>query len=90
MVKNEEFYERAQKTRDYYQCISAPLYANIVKKIAGEVFANGDEIPEELIFSYPHVSKYMVEEVLEFLVTDYEKLTQLDNYYVIRKLRLRN
>lgn len=90
MVKNEEFYERAQKVRDYYKSIPAPLYENVVKKIAGEVFANGDEIPDELIFAYHHCSKDIVEDVLERLKMEYEKLTQLDDYYVIRKLRLKD
>lgn len=90
MVKNEEFYERAQKARDYYQSIPAPIYENVVKKIAGEVFSNGDEIPDELIFAYYHCSKDIVEDVLERLRMEYEKLTQLNDYYIIRKLRLKD
>lgn len=33
MVKNEEFYSRAQKARDYYKEKKLYSYSNIVKKL---------------------------------------------------------
>lgn len=88
MVKNEEFYSRAQKARDYYKEEGLYLYSDIVRKIAGEVFEYGDEFPPELTFSGHHYQKYMVESVLKMLKLDYKKVTQLGDFFVINGLKL--
>lgn len=88
MVKNEEFYSRAQELRDYYKKNNGYLLSKIVSEIVGEVFDNGDEFPPELTFSGHHYQKYMVESVLKMLKLDYKKVTQLGDFFVINGLKL--
>lgn len=89
MVKNEEFYSRAQKARDYYKEKKLYSYSNIVKKIAEEVFDYGDEFPDELTFVGHHYSEDMVKDVLKTLQLSYERLTKWGDYFIIRGLELK-
>lgn len=88
MVKNEEFYSRAQKARDYYKEEGLYLYSDIVRKIAGEVFEYGDEFPNELTFVGHHYSENMVKDVLTTLDLKYDTLTKWKDYFIIRNLIL--
>lgn len=89
MVKNEEFYSRAQKARDYYKEESLYLYSDIVRKITGGVFEYGDEFPNELIFSGHSYSENMVKDVIKTLQLSYERLTKLGDNFIIRGLKLK-
>lgn len=89
MVKNEEFYSRAQEARDYYKEKGLYSYSNIVKIIVGEVFENGDEFPDELTFAGHHYSENMVKDVLKILELSYESLTKWGDYFIIRWLKLK-
>lgn len=90
MVKNEEFYSRAQKAKDYYEGKRLYSYSHIVEIIEYEVSNNGDELPKSLIFNEEHYSKYMVKDVLTTLKLTYEEETYAEPYYfIIRNLRLK-
>ena len=87
-MKNEVFYERAQAARDEYSKNEQYIHNHILSDIFVQFFENRDSFPDELIISGRSYSKDWVFDVLCQLGINFEKISQLGDYFLIHSPQL--
>ena len=85
MIRNERFYERAQKLRDN----STGLHRLVVVTISNKVFEYGDTFPknELFIFAQHGASLKLVKDVLKKLGIVYTTIKNNGDYFFVENAR---
>lgn len=87
MVKNEEFYSRAQELLNDYKYKGKGMSAAILKKIVAAVFENGNEFPDDLYFEEQYCDTLYIKLVLIDLRCSCDKIVEEGKYcFTIRGL----